>query len=99
MCEATSTASPSSSGLVRLLLYSEADRRTRERVPTSSRTTHQDSDNTVLKHRYWLGDINRNAHVAARFLLQDEYSLAAPLETDPPAEVTTRIFMLFRGVQ
>lgn len=50
-------------------------------------------------YRYWLGDFNRHSNIALRFLPQDEYSPAAPLETTPAAQVATRVFMLFRGIK
>lgn len=49
--------------------------------------------------RYWLGDINRHAHVTLRFLPQAEYSQAAPLETFPAAQAMTRVSFLFRGIK
>ncbi|ESK90973.1 ubiquitin family protein [Moniliophthora roreri MCA 2997] len=47
---------------------------------------------------YWLPSLLKHAHVALRFLPQAVYEPAAPLNVSPPPDVTTRIFMLFRGV-
>jgi ubiquitin C len=47
---------------------------------------------------YWLADFNVHQNIALRFVPQKEYARAAPLETEPAAEVVTRVFMLFRGV-
>jgi hypothetical protein len=41
-----------------------------------------------LKHKY----------VALRFLPQISYERAAPLDISPRPDITTRIFMLFKGV-
>ncbi len=71
-----------------------ADIRTPAPAPTSSRTLHPESDDS----RYWLADLNAHQNIALRFVPQKEYARAAPLETEPAADVVTRVFMLFRGV-
>ncbi|CAE7142225.1 unnamed protein product [Rhizoctonia solani] len=48
---------------------------------------------------YWLPDLSKHTHIALRFLPQDEYEKAAPLNISPMPEVMTRVFMLFRGVE
>ncbi|CAE6411005.1 unnamed protein product [Rhizoctonia solani] len=48
---------------------------------------------------YWLPDLSKHAFIALRFLPQDEYEKAAPLNITPIPEVVTRVFMLFRGVE
>ncbi|KAG9079764.1 hypothetical protein FS749_008251 [Ceratobasidium sp. UAMH 11750] len=48
---------------------------------------------------YWLPHLQRHKHVALRFLTQAEYETAAPLSITPAPDVTTRVFMLFRGVE
>ncbi|KAG9080764.1 hypothetical protein FS749_007900, partial [Ceratobasidium sp. UAMH 11750] len=48
---------------------------------------------------YWLPDLQRHEHLALRFLPQVEYEAAAPLSVTPAPDVTTRVFMLFRGVE
>ncbi|KAG8710119.1 hypothetical protein FRC08_017588 [Ceratobasidium sp. 394] len=48
---------------------------------------------------YWLPDLQRHEHLALRFLPQAEYEAAAPLSVTPAPDVTTRVFMLFRGVE
>lgn len=47
---------------------------------------------------YWLPDWQRHEYIALRFLPQEEYETAAPLTVTPRPDVTTRVFMLFRGV-
>jgi len=48
---------------------------------------------------YWLPDLSKHQNVALRFLPQNEYEAAAPLGVSPAPDVTTRVFMLFRGVE
>ncbi|KAG8763349.1 hypothetical protein FRC11_004477 [Ceratobasidium sp. 423] len=48
---------------------------------------------------YWLPDLSKHAYIVLRFLPQDEYEKAAPLNITPAPEVVTRVFMLFRGVE
>ncbi|KAF8676591.1 Ubiquitin-like protein [Rhizoctonia solani] len=48
---------------------------------------------------YWLPSLSRHTYVALRFLPQEEYEKAAPLNITPAPEVITRVFMLFRGVE
>ncbi|QRV81695.1 ubiquitin family protein [Ceratobasidium sp. AG-Ba] len=48
---------------------------------------------------YWLPDLQRHKHIALRFLPQSEYEAAAPMRVTPSPDVTTRVFMLFRGVE
>ncbi|QRV94996.1 ubiquitin family protein [Ceratobasidium sp. AG-Ba] len=48
---------------------------------------------------YWLPELQRHQHIALRFLPQSEYEVAAPMRINPTPDVTTRVFMLFRGVK
>ncbi|KAG9118264.1 hypothetical protein FRC07_007306 [Ceratobasidium sp. 392] len=48
---------------------------------------------------YWLPDIQVHKHIALRFLPQVEYEAAAPMSITPAPAVTTRVFMLFQGLQ
>ncbi|KAH7332863.1 hypothetical protein B0J17DRAFT_579820 [Rhizoctonia solani] len=48
---------------------------------------------------YWLPDLSKHAFIALRFLPQDEYEEAAPLNITPAPEVMTRVFMLFGGIE
>lgn len=48
---------------------------------------------------YWLPDLSKHQNVALRFLPQNEYEVAAPLDVSPAPDVITRVFMLFRGVE
>lgn len=43
--------------------------------------------------------MGKHKHIALRFLPQDEYEAAAPLDVSPVPNVVTRVFMLFRGVE
>ncbi|KAF8594413.1 ubiquitin-domain-containing protein [Ceratobasidium sp. AG-I] len=46
---------------------------------------------------YWLPDLSKHRNIALRFLPQNEYEVAAPLNVSPVPDVVTRVFMLFRG--
>ncbi|EUC55112.1 ubiquitin family protein, partial [Rhizoctonia solani AG-3 Rhs1AP] len=48
---------------------------------------------------YWLPNLSKHTFIALRFLPQNEYEKAAPLNITPAPDVTTRVFMLFRGVE
>ncbi|KAG8703999.1 hypothetical protein FRC08_002519 [Ceratobasidium sp. 394] len=48
---------------------------------------------------YWLPDLQRHSYLALCFLPQVEYEAAAPFSVTPTPDVTTRVFMLFRGVE
>ncbi|CAE6458870.1 unnamed protein product [Rhizoctonia solani] len=48
---------------------------------------------------YWLPNLSKHAFIALRFLPQNEYEKVAPLSITPAPDVTTRVFMLFRGVE
>ncbi|KAG9084866.1 hypothetical protein FS749_004893 [Ceratobasidium sp. UAMH 11750] len=48
---------------------------------------------------YWLPALQRHSYVALRFLPQNEYEAAASMSVTPIPDVTTRVFMLFRGVK
>ncbi|CAE6418884.1 unnamed protein product [Rhizoctonia solani] len=48
---------------------------------------------------YWLPDLSKHTFIALRFLPQDEYEKAAPLNITPAPEVVTRVFMLFGGIE
>ncbi|KEP47991.1 putative ubiquitin [Rhizoctonia solani 123E] len=48
---------------------------------------------------YWLPNLSKHAFIALRFLPQNEYEKAAPLNITPAPDVTTRVFMLFRDVE
>ncbi|KAF7377938.1 hypothetical protein MSAN_00217700 [Mycena sanguinolenta] len=47
---------------------------------------------------YWLPSLLKHKHVALRFVPQEAYEIAAPLDIQPVPEVVTRIFMLFKGI-
>ncbi|EUC55128.1 ubiquitin family protein, putative [Rhizoctonia solani AG-3 Rhs1AP] len=48
---------------------------------------------------YWLPNLSKHTHIAIRFLPQDQYEESAPLCITPAPEITTRVFMLFMGVE
>ncbi|CAE6412683.1 unnamed protein product [Rhizoctonia solani] len=48
---------------------------------------------------YWLPDLSKHKFIALKFLPQGEYEKAAPLDIIPAPDVTTRVFMLFMGVE
>ncbi|KAG8680775.1 hypothetical protein FRC11_002014 [Ceratobasidium sp. 423] len=48
---------------------------------------------------YWLPNLSKHTHIALRFLPQDQYEASAPLHVIPAPNITTRVFMLFMGVQ
>lgn len=48
---------------------------------------------------YWLPSLLKHQHVALRFLPQEAYEDAAPMNVSPAPDVVTRVFMLFRGVE
>ncbi|CAE6466521.1 unnamed protein product [Rhizoctonia solani] len=48
---------------------------------------------------YWLPDLSKHTFIALRFLPQDEYEKAAPLNITPAPEVVTRVFILFGGIE
>jgi hypothetical protein len=48
---------------------------------------------------YWLPDLSKHRFIALRFLPQHEYEAAAPMAVTPAPDATTRVFMLFRGVE
>ncbi|KAG8702734.1 hypothetical protein FRC09_004573 [Ceratobasidium sp. 395] len=48
---------------------------------------------------YWLPYLQVHEHIALRFLPQTDYEAAAPMNISPVPDVTTRVFMLFRGVK
>ncbi|KAG8949172.1 hypothetical protein FRC04_008970 [Tulasnella sp. 424] len=47
---------------------------------------------------YWLPRFLQHKHIALRFVSQEAYEEAAPLDISPQPDVVTRIFMLFQGV-
>lgn len=47
---------------------------------------------------YWLPDLQKHKFIALRFLPQAEFEAEAPLTVTPAPEVTTRVFMLFKGI-
>ncbi|KAF7965700.1 hypothetical protein HWV62_42215 [Athelia sp. TMB] len=47
---------------------------------------------------YWLPSILKHSFVALRFVPQESYERAAPLEVTPRPDVITRVFMLFKGL-
>ncbi|KAG8770763.1 hypothetical protein FRC12_004070 [Ceratobasidium sp. 428] len=48
---------------------------------------------------YWLPELQAHEHLALRFLPQCEYEASAPMSITPTPDVTTRVFMLFKGVE
>lgn len=48
---------------------------------------------------YWLPDLSKHTFIALRFLPQEEYETAAPLNVIPAPDVKTRVFMLFMGIE
>ncbi|KAH6886076.1 ubiquitin family-domain-containing protein [Coprinopsis sp. MPI-PUGE-AT-0042] len=48
---------------------------------------------------YWLPSFNKHKNVALRFLPQEAYEKAAPLDVQPKPDVVARIFMLFQGIE
>ncbi|KAG9088532.1 hypothetical protein FS749_002093 [Ceratobasidium sp. UAMH 11750] len=48
---------------------------------------------------YWLPKFQRHNHLALRFIPQNEYEAAAPMNVTPAPDVITRVFMLFQGVK
>ncbi|CAE6418931.1 unnamed protein product [Rhizoctonia solani] len=48
---------------------------------------------------YWLPNLSKHTFIALRFLPQGEYETAAPLTITPAPELTTRVFMLFMGIE
>ncbi len=48
---------------------------------------------------YWLPALSKQSFVALRFLSSAAYERAAELRVEPAPCVTTRVFMLFRGVR
>ncbi|ESK91244.1 ubiquitin family protein [Moniliophthora roreri MCA 2997] len=47
---------------------------------------------------YWLPSLLKHAYIALRFLPQTAYERSAPLDVCLSPDVTTRIFMLFKGI-
>ncbi|KZV73353.1 hypothetical protein PENSPDRAFT_574544 [Peniophora sp. CONT] len=47
---------------------------------------------------FWLPDLLKSPYIALRFVPQEQYARAAQLDISPKPDVTTRIFILFRGV-
>ncbi|KAH6904694.1 ubiquitin-domain-containing protein [Coprinopsis sp. MPI-PUGE-AT-0042] len=48
---------------------------------------------------YWLPSFNKHKNIALRFLPQEVYEKAAPLDVQPKPDVVARIFMLFQGIE
>ncbi|KAG8704596.1 hypothetical protein FRC09_003441 [Ceratobasidium sp. 395] len=48
---------------------------------------------------YWLPKLQAHEYLALRFLPQSEYEASAPMSVAPTPDVTTRVFMLFKGVE
>ncbi|KAH6904693.1 hypothetical protein BKA70DRAFT_1565659 [Coprinopsis sp. MPI-PUGE-AT-0042] len=48
---------------------------------------------------YWLPSFNKHKNIVLRFLPQEAYEKAAPLDVQPKPDVVARIFMLFQGVE
>ncbi|CAE7201228.1 unnamed protein product [Rhizoctonia solani] len=48
---------------------------------------------------YWLPNLSKHSYIALCFLPQDQYEASAPLRVTPAPEITTRVFMLFMGVE
>jgi hypothetical protein len=64
----------------------------------SSSHTHVSTDLSE-HHRFWLPSFMKHEYVALRFLPQSAYEHSAPLDINPPPDVLTRIFMLYKGVR
>jgi len=47
---------------------------------------------------YWLPSILNHTNIAFRFIPQEAYEKAAPLDISPKPDIITRIFMIFQGV-
>ncbi|KAF9059745.1 hypothetical protein BDP27DRAFT_1340761 [Rhodocollybia butyracea] len=47
---------------------------------------------------YWLPSFNKHTHIALRFISQNAYERAAPLNILPKPDVVVRVFMIFKGV-
>ncbi|KAL7413794.1 hypothetical protein BDY24DRAFT_414923 [Mrakia frigida] len=75
-------------------------------LSTSQVTSHLDKSVKALglhvegrtSFTYWLPSFLKHTHLLLRFLPQDFYSQAAPLELSPSADVATRISLLFRQI-
>ncbi|KAG8782452.1 hypothetical protein FRC12_020810 [Ceratobasidium sp. 428] len=48
---------------------------------------------------YWLPELQAHEYLALRFLPQSEYEASAPMSVTPAPDVTTRVFMVFKGVE
>ncbi|KAH6906336.1 hypothetical protein BKA70DRAFT_1563678 [Coprinopsis sp. MPI-PUGE-AT-0042] len=58
---------------------------------------HTEARTSVIT--YWLPSFNKHKNIALRFLPQEAYERAAPLNVQPKPDVVARIFMLFQGIQ
>ncbi|KAG8933237.1 hypothetical protein FRC01_010226 [Tulasnella sp. 417] len=47
---------------------------------------------------YWLPRFLQHKYIALRFVSQEAYEAAAPLDVSPKPDLVTRIFMIFQGV-
>ncbi|KDQ56411.1 hypothetical protein JAAARDRAFT_179948 [Jaapia argillacea MUCL 33604] len=47
---------------------------------------------------FWIPDFNEHPYVQLRFLPQQSYSVAAPLEITPRPDAILRVFMLWKGI-
>lgn len=52
----------------------------------------------MLSIRFWLPSFLEYEYIALRFLPQEFYSGAAPMDISPTPDVVTRVFMLFQRV-
>lgn len=48
--------------------------------------------------RYWLPRFLQHKYIALRFVSQEDYEAAAPLDVSPKPDLVTRVFMIFQGV-
>lgn len=52
----------------------------------------------IICCRYWLPSLLKYKFVALRFVSQDAYERAAPLDVSPEPDIIQRVFMLFKGI-
>lgn len=50
-------------------------------------------------YRYRLPSFQRHEYVALRFVSQESYEQAAPMNISPSPDVVVRVFMIYKGLQ